>query len=201
MRQFFLRDYIKNAVRVFFLGIIIGIILIFFSRNRLQTDIYLLNEEWIVSIQNQKMETKLLFLYILMKRLKEMGLMILLATTFMGVVCLYGYIGVIGAGVGVLLAIACLRYGIKGLMLVLAASFPQVILYLPVFLYIFHLCYLLCIKLYFPHKDFWKSNSSMKVFLFKNIFYICIALAVVIIGIVLESYVNPKIFLSFIKNF
>ena len=201
MRQFFLRDYVKNAVRVFFLGIIVGIILIFLCRNRLQTDIYLLNEEWILYMQSGQVESKALFIYILFKRLKEIGLMVLLATTFAGIVCMYGYIGVLGAGTGVLLAISCLRYGVKGLMLVMAASFPQALLYLPVFLYIFHLCYLLCVKLYFPHKDYWKNNSSMKVFLFKNVMYILIALVVVIIGILLESYVNPKIFFSFIKNF
>lgn len=201
MRQFFLRDYVKNAIRVFFLGIIVGIIFIFLCRNRLQTDIYLLNEEWILQMQSGQVESKSLFVYILLKRLKEMGLMVLLATTFVGIVCMYGYIGVLGAGTGVLLAISCLRYGVKGLMLVLAASFPQALLYLPVFLYIFHLCYLLCVKLYFPHKDYWKSNNSMKVFLFKNFIYICIAVAVVIIGILIESYVNPKIFFSFIKNF
>ena len=201
MRQFFLRDYVKNAIRVFFLGIIVGIIFIFLCRNRLQTDIYLLNEEWILQMQSGQVESKSLFVYILLKRLKEMGLMVLLATTFVGIVCMYGYIGVLGAGTGVLLAISCLRYGVKGLMLVLAASFPQALLYLPVFLYIFHLCYLLCVKLYFPHKDYWKSNNSMKVFLFKNFIYICIAVAVVIIGILLESYVNPKIFFAFIKSF
>lgn len=201
MRQFFLRDYVKNAIRIFFLGIIVGIILIFLCRNRLQTDIYLLNEEWILSMQMRQVEAKSLFVYILLKRLKEMGLMVLLATTFAGIVCMYGYIGLLGAGAGVLLAISCLRYGAKGLMLVVAASFPQALLYLPAFLYLFHLCYLLCVKLYFPHKDYWKSNSSMKVFLFKNVIYICITIVVVIIAILLESYVNPNIILPFIKKF
>lgn len=201
MRQFFLRDYVKNAIRFFFLGIIVGIILIFLCRSRLQTDIYLLNEEWIVYMQTEQIEEKALLVYILFKRLKEIGFLVLLGTTFAGIVCMYGYIGILGAGTGVLLAVSCLRYGVKGLMLVLAASFPQALLYLPAFLYIFHLCYLLCVKLYFPHKDYWKVGGSMKVFLFKNVFYICIALGVVIIGILLESYVNPKIFFSFIKNF
>lgn len=201
MRQFFLRDYVKNAVRIFFLGIIIGIILIFLCRGRLQTDIYLLNEEWILSIQNKTLESKALFIYILLKRLREMGIMVLLATTFAGIVCMYGYIGIAGAGVGVLTAISCLRYGLKGLVLMLAASFPQMIFYLPSFLYLFHLCYQLCIKLYYPHKDYWKINGSPKVFLLKNIIFACITLVVVIIGIVMESYVNPKIFFDFIKNF
>ena len=201
MRQFFLRDYAKNAVRIFFLGIIIGIILIFLCRGRLQTDIYLLNEEWILSVQNRTLDSKALYIYILLKRIKEMGIMVLFATTFAGLVCLYGYIGTVGVGVGVLTAIACLRYGIKGLVLILVASFPQMIFYLPSFLYLFHLCYQLCIKLYYPHKDYWKINGSTKVFLLKNILFACITLVVVIIGTVMESYVNPKIFLEFVKNF
>lgn len=201
MRQFFLRDYVKNVIRVFFLGIILGIILIFLCRNRLQTDINLLNEAWIVSMQNSQANSKSLFVYILFKRLKELGLLALLSTTFVGIVCMYGYVALFGVGTGVLLAVSCLRYGIKGILLVLAAAFPQALVYLPAFLYIFHLCYLLCVRLYFPQKDYWKTNSSTKVFVFKNIISICIAIAVVIIGILLESYVNPKIFFPFIKNF
>ena len=201
MRQFFLRDYIKNEIRIFFLGIIVGIIIIFLCRNRLQTDIYLLNEEWILSIQNSTLENKALFVYILLKRLREMGIMVLFATTFAGLVCMYGYFGIWGVGVGVLTAISCLRYGLQGLMLMVVASFPQAIFYVPAFLYLFHLCYQLCVKLYFPHKDYWKLSGSTKVFLFKNILFAFITLVVVIIGIAVESYVNPKIFLGFIKNF
>ena len=201
MRQFFLRDYIKNVIRIFFLGIIVGIILIFICRGRLQTDIYLLNEEWLLSIQNRELEKQSLFVYILLKRLKEMGALVLFATTFAGLVCMYGYFGVLGVGVGVLTAISCLRYGLQGLILMVVAAFPQVIFYVPAFLYFFHLCYQLCVKLYFPHKDYWKINGSTKVFLLKNILFACIALVVVIIGIVVESYVNPKIFFSYIKNF
>lgn len=201
MRQFFLRDYIKNAIRLFFLGIILGIVFVILNRSKLQTNIYLLNEEWILYMQTNQINEKSMFAYVLLKRLKELGMMVLLSTTIAGVVCLYGLVSIYGAGLGVLLAVSTFRYGLKGLMLVLAASFPQILVYLPVFLYIFHLCYLLCIKLYFPHKDYWKTGSSMKVFFVKNIIYVSISLAVVIIGILLESYVNPKIFFSFLKNF
>lgn len=201
MRQFFLRDYIKNAIRLFFLGIILGIVFVILNRSKLQTNIYLLNEEWILYMQTNQINEKSMFAYVLLKRLKELGMMVLLSTTIAGVVCLYGLVSIYGAGLGVLLAVSSFRYGVKGLMLVLTASFPQILVYLPVFLYIFHLCYLLCIKLYFPHKDYWKTGSSMKVFWVKNIIYVSVSLAVVIIGILLESYVNPKIFFSFLKNF
>lgn len=201
MRQFFLRDYVKNAVRVFFLGIIVGILLIFLFRSRLQTDISVMNEEWILYIQNGQVNCKSLFVYILLKRVKELGIFVLMSTTFIGLICIYGYTALLGMGTGILMGVACLRYGVKGIVLVLAASFPQVLVYVPVFIYIFHLCYLLCVKLYFPHKDYWKSSSSTKVFLFKNVFAIIIAIVVVIIGILLESYVNPRIFFSYIKNF
>lgn len=201
MRQFLLRDYVKKAIRIFFLGIIVGIILIFFCKNRLQTDIYLLNEEWILQTQNSQVNSKALFVYILFERLKEIGVLILLSTTMIGYLCLYGYAALLGAGCGVFLGVACLRYGLKGLILVLAASFPQGLVYLPAFLFLFHLCYLLCIKLYYPHKDYWKNTNSTKVFLFKNIIHICIAILVVIIGVLLESYVNPKIFFSYINKF
>ncbi len=201
MRQFFLRDYIKNAVRVFFMGMIIGIVLVILCRNKLLTDISIFNEEWILCMQNTIIENKSLFLYILFKRLKELGFMFLLSTTFAGIVCIYGYVSAMGAGLGALMAILCLRYGMKGLIMMLAAIFPQVLVYLPAFLFLFHMCYLLCVKLYFPHKDYWKGSGTTKVFLFKNIIYISIALIVVIIGVLLESYVNPQFIFSLIKNF
>ena len=158
MRQFFLREYIKNVIRVFFLGIILGILIIFLFRNRLQTDIYVLNEEWMLSLQTKEVDSKVLFVYILFKRLKEMGVFLFLATTFVGIICMYGYIGMIGVGTGVLLAVSCLRYGVRGLVLVLLAAFPQCLFYLPAMLYVFHLGYMMCIKLYFPHKDYWKNK-------------------------------------------
>ena len=201
MRQFFLRDYIKNAIRLFFLGIIIGIVFVILNKGKLQTNIYLLNEEWILYMQTSQINEKSMFAYVLLKRLKELGMMVLLSTTIAGLICLYGLVIFYGAGLGVLLAVSSFRYGVKGLMLVFAASFPQMLVYLPVFLYIFHLCYLLCIKLYFPHKDYWKTGSSMKFFMVKNIICVSISLVVVRIGILLESYVNPKIFFSFLKNF
>ena len=68
MGQFFSREYVKNAMRVFFFGIILGIIFVFLCRNRLQTDIYLLNEEWILFVQSTQAETKNLFVYILFKQ-------------------------------------------------------------------------------------------------------------------------------------
>lgn len=196
-----MRDYVKSAVRIFFLGIIVGILLIFLFRNRLLTDIYVMNEEWVVYMQNGQVNSMSLFVYILMKRMRELGLFVLMSTTFVGLVCIYGYTGFLGVGTGMLMGVACLRYGLKGLMLLLTASFPQMFIYIPAYIYIFHLCYLLCVKLYFPHKDYWKSSSSTKVFLFKNLLAIVVVIVVVIIGILLESYVNPKIFFSFIKNF
>lgn len=196
-----MRDYVKNAVRIFFLGIIVGILIIFLFRSRLQTDIYVMNEEWILYMQSGQVNSKSLFVYILLKRMKGLGLFVLMSTTFVGLVCIYGYTGILGVGTGMLMGVSCLRYGVKGLTLLLTASFPQALVYVPAFLYVFHMCYLLCVKLYFPHKDYWKSGSSTKVFLFKNLFAIIIAIVVVIIGILLESYVNPKIFFSYIKNF
>ena len=201
MRQFLLRDYIKNIIRIFFLGIIVGIMIMFFLRGRLQTDIYLLNEDWILSLQSGYTDSKSLFVYILLKRLKEIGLLFLLSTTFVGILYVYGYTAALGVGMGVLLAVSCLRYGIKGLLLFLLALFPQTFIYIPAFIYILHLCYMICVKLYFPHKDYSKSSSSMKVFIVKNVICICIAVSVVIIGILIESYVNPKIFFSYIKKF
>lgn len=196
-----MRDYIKNAIRVFFMGIILGYIYVLINRHKLQTDIYLLNEEWVLYLQTTRISEKSIFIYVLMKRLKEVGVAVLISTTVAGLICLYGFTIMYGAGLGVLLAVSGFRYGLKGLMMILAASFPQVLVYVPVYLYIFHLCYLLCVRLYFPHKDYWKTSGSPKFFLFKNIISIGIALGVVIIGVLLESYVNPKIFFSFIKKF
>ncbi len=183
------------------MGIILGIILTFLLRNRLQTDIYLLNEEWIVQVQSSQLNSKSLFVYILVKRLKDIGILLLLSTTVVGCFCLYGYSVLLGVGTGLFVAIACLRYGIRGLMMFLWASFPQCLLYIPAFICIFHFCYSLCIKLHYPHKDVWRSTNSTKIFLLKNIMYLFIIVIVVIIAVLLESYVNPKIFFSFIKKF
>lgn len=201
MRQFFLRDYIKNAIRVFFLGIIVGILIIFLCKNKLQTDISLLNEEWMLSMQTNQVNSKELFVYILIERFKSLGISVLLSTTMVGCFYLYGYIAFWGIGIGIFLAIACLRYGMGGINIFFFATFPQMLIYLPVWIFIFHLCYMLCIRLYYPQKDYWRSNQSTKVFVLKTILQIGIAFILMFAGILLESYMNPKIFFSYIKKF
>lgn len=196
-----MRDYVKFAVRLFFMGVIAGIILSYLMKNRLQTDVYILNEEWLATIQNGMGNSRSLFVYVLFKRMREMGLILLISTTFAGLIFLYGYTGIMGIGTGIFMGTACLRYGLRGLIIFLTASFPQGILYIPGFLYLFHLCYLVCVKLYFPGRDYFQSEGSIKKFLIKNFFSFIILFFIVITGIILESYVNPKIFFSYIKNF
>ena len=201
MRQFFLRDYIKNAVRIFFFGIIAGILMILICRKKLQTDITIFNEEWILLMQNTVIDSPALFWYILFERLKVIGFMFLLSTTFAGIIGIYSYVGLWGAGIGVLTGILVLRYGTNGCFMMIVALFPQAILFIPSFLFFFHMCYMVCAKLYFPHKDLGKYGGTTKVLLFKNLIYIILGLVVVIIGVVLESYVNPRILISFLKKF
>lgn len=201
MRQFFLRDYVKNFIRIFFLGIIVGIVVIFLCKGNIQTNSSILNEEWILKMQSEQINSKALFVYVLLERFKEIGVLFLISSTMIGCVCLYGYAALIGAGGGIFLAIACLRYGAKGIVMVFVAAFPQILVYLPLFLYVFHIGYQFCVRLYYPQKDYWKNNQSNRVFFLTIILHICVVLVVLFVGILLESYVNPKIFFSYLKNF
>ena len=147
----------------------------------LQTDV--LDESSLELIKYQVQDGRSLLFYVLKERVFVVPMIFLMSTTYLTALFSYGVIIWYGAGVGAVLGVAMLRYGLKGIFLVLAAGIPQYLLYIPVMVVAFKLS----LKQRQPNKKFWVQFLVLEL--------------VVIIGCVLESYVNLYLIEKFIKSF
>ena len=180
-------------------GFILGVFLTSIWKNPLLEGNSLLMAEVLNGMKYIEVEAYAFFLYVLQKRMGAVFLMILLSTTWMGVVFSYSYATWLGISAGTLLATAVAQYGGKGIFLVLIAVFPQILIYAPVTFYLLDYCYEFCMMLYYPHKA--KMRKDNKESIKEMVLRFLPLLLVVITGCILESYVNPILVKNFLKIF
>lgn len=138
--------------------------------------------------------------YVLEKRIGSLWLMAILATTFAGIVTTYLFVFWIGICGGVVAMVSVMRYGIKGILLVAGGMMPHFLCYIPALLLLADWCFRVCSKLYYPVRDYTVMNEEKQ----KNMWILWNFLllhGVVIIGAVLESYVNPNLMTELLKIF
>lgn len=191
-----------HLIYVFLFGFFLGVFLMNIWKSQLLTGTGFLDEEMLYQIKYTKIDCHVFFLYVLKKRLTLFLMLALLATTYLGVAVTYGAFVWFGFSTGMFMAAVLIRYGLKGIMLIFAASMPQYLIYVPTFWFLLNWCYSICQILYFPGKIYEESRYRGKkaLFLSKG-FQLVLLLAVVIIGIVLESYVNPIVLSNLLKVF
>lgn len=189
---------------VFLFGFFIGVFFMNFWKSILLTDAGFLDEEMLYQMKYTQIDTGLFFFYVLKKRLASFFLLAVMATTCLGIAVTYGAFVWYGFAGGSFMAAVCLRYGLKGILLLCAAFLPQYLLYVPAFWLLLSWCYQICCTLYFPAKVYggWEDTyRSKKAFLLAKGVQLLVLLAVVITGIILESYVNPIILTNLLKIF
>ena len=123
------------------------------------------------------------FLFLLQQRLAIILSLFILSTTTLG--NLYVYMNVLWYGIssGLFLAIVLMRYGVKGLLLLVAGMFPHYLIYVPALILVFHLS-----------REKRTVNS-------KYILQLLVISSVVMIGCILECYVNPEVVAKILKKF
>ena len=122
-------------------------------------------------------------LFILKERLAIIYSMFLLATTSLGNI--YVHLSVLWYGIssGLFLTIVLMRYGIRGILLLIAGMFPHYLIYVPAIILTLHIS-----------KDKRTINS-------KFVGQLLVITVVVIIGCILECYVNPAVVAKILKKF
>lgn len=195
---------IKNCYYVlylFMIGLFLGILIVNVGYDAWIKDGSLLGTDMIARLKNSVPDSGGLFGYIVKHRLFTVCMLGLLATTIIGLPAVCGYICYIGLAAGCLLSVAVIRYGIRGLLLMAAGIFPQGILLIPSYIALFVWAVSVNRMLYSknPYKEYY-IRYSRQVYLTKGLQIIGIV-AVVIMGCLLESYVNPKMLHFILKIF
>lgn len=146
------------------------LVMIYKGQVLLQTEV--LSVESLSLIYDRNRNGASLFLFVCKERIWVIPLLFLLSTTYLASGAVYFTVFRYGAGIGTLLAIALMRYGMRGIFLLIICGIPQYILYVPAMAAALRL-------------------SSVKRAPNRRFFLQLILLElVVIIGCILEGYVN-----------
>lgn len=141
------------------------------------------------------------FAYVLRQRLGGCIVLLILSTTTLGLVSAYGVVLWQGMMTGMLMTAAVIRYGIKGLLLILGGMFPHQCLLIPGGVMMLGWC----LENYYWFHRYGKGTipyfRSRRQQLFHQGILLLWFLLVMLIGCVLESYVNPILISDLIKVF
>ena len=185
----------------FLAGVLLGIFIINAGGSSLLGKIGLLDESSLYQMKYMSVENSSFLVYVLKKRLGFVIGIILLASTYLGVAAVYTYAGWLGCSLGMILSVAIMRYGVKGVVLMLVMAFPQYICYVPAWILLLHEGAELCRTIYFPGKVSGTYIGNKRQEIQKWILHFSKVTVVVIIGSVLESYVNPMLVIGLLKIF
>ena len=136
----------------------------------LQTKIF--EKEHLSLLKYQAGGDRSLFLYVLKERIWVIPILFLFSTTYLNTLVCYCVVIWYGTGIGALVAVALMRYGMVGVLLIAAAALPQYLLYVPIMFITLQVIKVRRV----PNRKFFLQLSILEL--------------VVIIGCYLESYVN-----------
>ena len=193
-----------HFIYVFLFGFFVGVFLINLWKETLIVDTGFLDEEMLYQMKYAQIDSDSFFGYVLKQRLLLFVCLAIGATTYLGITMTYGALLWFGFAGGIFMASAAVRYGFKGVLLLVGVFMPHYIIYIPTFWMLLNWCYYICCTMYFPAKVFGekaRQYKDKKTFLISNGGRVILLLLVVIIGIWVESYVNPIFLTKLLKIF
>ena len=175
----------------FFAGIILGGFVVWWNKEQFIQDSYFLGEEVFRRFGYTSIYKSGFFYYICKNRFEVFLFLVLSSfTNFMGSV-FYLFILWFGICGGVISSTLLLKFGLKGLLLLFGLVFPHVCIYIPCFVVLMKfLCQFHNARL-FSRNNSWDKQYTKK----RRISIFCVMIlcfcAVTVVGVWVESYVNP----------
>ena len=139
--------------------------------------------------------------YVLKQRMGEFIVLLLLSTTALGSLCVYAVVSWQGILTGMMITAAFIRYGLKGIILILGSMFPHQCLLIPAGIMLLIWCCENYARIHGRSKmpiSHYKNRSQLLVRQGMGLLWIFF---VNFIGCILESYVNPILVCDLIKFF
>ena len=118
-------------VTIFMAGLFVGIFFMNFGKSILLENTGLLDEYTLYHMKYMTVDSSALFYYVLRQRLSRIIILAVLSTTYLGLAVCIGISFWYGMCAGAFMATTVLRYGIKGILLVVTGIFPQYLIYVP----------------------------------------------------------------------
>lgn len=185
-----------------FLGsFLLGVVVMNMGNEMLLSENGIFSNASIGRLQYIEIDSNGFFQYVLKHRMGEGVVLMILSATGFGLISVYACIIWQGILAGMTVTTAIIRYGIRGLLLLLGGMFPHQLLLIPVKIMLLGWCYENCCRLHFPGKymqPYYKSGKQQYLRQAIGILWIGV---VIIIGCILESYVNPILISDLVKIF
>ncbi len=178
---------------LFMTGLFLGIILVNIRHDVWMDEDGLLNTAMMKQLQSSELDGSYLFGYILKHRVSTILILCVLASTMIGFPIVCGYVCYLGASAGCILSIAVIRYGVRGLFFMAASVFPQALLLVPGYFLLFQWGMECNRSLYGKTDGFEGRYLIGKQFILKKVISLAGILFLIILGCMIESYVNPQI--------
>ena len=186
---------------LFMTGLFLGILLVNIRHDVWVKEDGLLNAAMIKQLQNSEFDGNYLFRSIVRSRISTILIISMLASTMIGLPIVCGYVCYLGASAGCILSIAVIRYGIRGLFFMAVSIFPQGLLLIPGYFLLFRWG-LDCNRSLYGRIDGLEGRYLIgKQFMLTKGIKLAGILMIVILGCLIESYVNPKVLQFFLKIF
>ena len=182
---------------LFLIGLGIGLSAAYFGRRIWFQTTGILDEDMLYRMKYMTVDSRGLFLYVLCKRCRNFIVLIIMATTYLGLVFCGGITVKYGFSIGFFISTSIYRYGIKGLLLGIVGAFPQYLCYVPAILLLIRWCEDLHRSIYFYHNITGQGKKSLPGRLGR----LALVFLTLLLGCVLECFVNPVLLKGFLQFF
>lgn len=189
---------VKAGLLVLVLGILLGILFAKLFKGFYWNQIDVLNTDYFNKIKDASIDYSVLFQYVMWKNLRIYILFWILSATALGIPYMALSIWYGGFQSGFFLAVILMRYGIKGVLLIIGYTFPHYIIYIPVALLTLRSGYWLCRSMYYDTK---MSKRGRTERIAKQLIFILILGAALTLGGFLETYPGSFILRRILRLF
>lgn len=212
--------HFKLFATIFMLGFVVGIFLANAAGKSYLSQSGILSDYYLSKYKYMEIDSAGLLLFVLQKRLKWILLLWGAGFTILGVPLVLAYSGWIGFSAGLILSVSVIRFGFVGVIFCAVGIFPQGIIYIPVLIYFAeHIYKMSQSKVHgsSPTANFKMAHSKIgtrhgnaksldslrtnnKSTLSQYIGILIFVFLLFMVGVLMESYINPTLIKSFLKN-
>ncbi len=181
---------VKIGILILGIGLFLGFIFSVAFKSLYWNQINIIDGEYISKIRDTIINHSILLKYVLWNNLRIFILFWIFCSTALGIPYITLSLAYGGFKMGLFIAVILMRYGIKGILLLFAYTFPQFLVYLPVAFVCLRAGYWLCKSMYHETRLGSKGKIERVVKHLGLIFVLGIAL---ILGCLMETYIGSFI--------
>ena len=186
-------EQMARLLYTLFFGFFAGILGMILKKESLLYGTGFLDSYTLGPVKYLEPDTGKLLTTVFMQRLGVAVLLVILATTYLGRAAAYFYQAWSGLAMGILAAGSIIRYGAKGILLILGSLLPQQLILIPAFLMLSVKCCELCRIMYFRGGAAGFSGKDRGRFLIKKGLDMTASFTLIAAGCFVEAYINPRI--------